>query len=174
MNPLHGMSRKAAGTLTSRAISAGVRTRNSWSGAEFGKLIVLRYAGEEEALQRGSRHLWLCGCDCGNEVVVPGTNLKAANGKTRGVTSCGCSRHGPKLGKRKPEDRAISWMPARNKVLGTYRRNAEKAGRIWDLSDEDFDRLTSLDCHYCGSAPSTVVRLGRYEGTPLSTTGLTG
>lgn len=50
------------------------------TGLRFGQLIVIKRAGKgySGALQ------WLCKCDCGNEVVVSGVNLR--NGNT---TSCG-------------------------------------------------------------------------------------
>lgn len=50
-------------------------------GERFGRLLVTEYAGNAK-----SRHaLWRCKCDCGNEIVAVGINLRS--GKT---TSCGC------------------------------------------------------------------------------------
>ena len=55
-------------------------------GQKFGRWTVMSYAGS--AGKKGSKkRLWLCRCDCGNERVVQGHNLK--NGKTN---SCGCLR----------------------------------------------------------------------------------
>lgn len=50
------------------------------AGKRFGRLIVIK-----RAEHTGKRAHWLCRCDCGNEVVVSGTNLR--NGNT---SSCGC------------------------------------------------------------------------------------
>lgn len=47
----------------------------------FERLLVVRYIGSNKHRQS----LWLCKCDCGNEVVVSRTNLKSGNTK-----SCGC------------------------------------------------------------------------------------
>jgi hypothetical protein len=40
----------------------------------------------------------------------------------------------------------------------SYRSHAKASNRRWDLGTEDFRRLTSLDCHYCGAAPGNVSR----------------
>ena len=53
-------------------------------GKRFGKLFVIKRNGTND---RYGKPLWLCKCDCGNEVLVLGNNLK--NGNTK---SCGCMR----------------------------------------------------------------------------------
>jgi hypothetical protein len=54
----------------------------------FGKLVVLSYYGNNK---RGDK-LWNCKCECGNDKVVKGSNLR------RGLTSsCGCINTGPKI-----------------------------------------------------------------------------
>lgn len=50
------------------------------SGKRFGRLTVLSFCKVEKHLA-----YWLCKCDCGNEVEVPGVSLR------KGITkSCGC------------------------------------------------------------------------------------
>jgi hypothetical protein len=49
----------------------------------FGRLVVVR----REENSRAGKSRWLCICDCGNEKVVVGGNLKH-----RGQQSCGCLR----------------------------------------------------------------------------------
>jgi hypothetical protein len=51
------------------------------TGARFGRLVVVGKAGTAADKQC----LWLCACDCGNESVSTGGNLKTGNTK-----SCGC------------------------------------------------------------------------------------
>lgn len=51
-------------------------------GQKYGRLTVIEYAGK---FKDGHMSAWRCKCDCGNEVVVIGRNLK--NGNTK---SCGC------------------------------------------------------------------------------------
>ena len=43
-------------------------------------------------------------------------------------------------------------------MFRSYAKNARKKDLSWDLTGEDFDRLTSLECFYCGCPPSTVNR----------------
>ena len=52
------------------------------TGQKFGRLTVI-----SRAENKGKETCWKCQCDCGNEVIVQGNNLK--NGHT---VSCGCFR----------------------------------------------------------------------------------
>ena len=54
------------------------------TGQRFGALTVIERAGSymHETAQFAT---WLCRCDCGNEKIVIGTNLRAGHTK-----SCGC------------------------------------------------------------------------------------
>ena len=61
---------------------------------------------------------------------------------------------------------------ARLHVLRQYQRNAKRNGRAWELTDEDFDELTSSDCFYCGVAPSGVFSTGKYEGADFVYNGI--
>jgi hypothetical protein len=45
-------------------------------------------------------------------------------------------------------------------VLKNYQGGAKHRGLAWELTGEDFDRLTSQPCHYCGTPPSTVRSVG--------------
>lgn len=51
------------------------------TGQRFGRLVVLC----ENGRSKGGKVLWLCRCDCGNEVIVQCSNLKTGN-----TASCGC------------------------------------------------------------------------------------
>lgn len=59
------------------------------TGQRFGRLTVIK-----RAENKGNKTMWLCKCDCGNEVISEGSSLK--NGDTK---SCGCLRR-EKTGKR--------------------------------------------------------------------------
>jgi 5-methylcytosine-specific restriction endonuclease McrA len=92
---------------------------------------------------------WLCRCDCGNEIEVRSVELadpETVRPGKRLVKSCGCLK---RKGRPLPEGRSV-----RNRVLGYYKRGARLRGLSWDLSDDDFDRLISQPCHYCGQPPS--------------------
>ncbi len=76
---------------------------NKLLGKRFKNLIVL-----SKSEYVGDQHMWLCRCDCGNEVIVRGGNL--TSGTTR---SCGCKR-GAKHGlSHTPEYGVWSSMKAR-------------------------------------------------------------
>lgn len=53
------------------------------SGQRFGKLTVIKDSGKRV----NHKVMWLCQCDCGNQIEVSGDNLKSGNTK-----SCGCLR----------------------------------------------------------------------------------
>lgn len=53
----------------------------------FGKLVVIERSGTHTSPCGTKRALYLCKCDCGNEVVVQSINLTSGN-----TTSCGCHR----------------------------------------------------------------------------------
>lgn len=53
------------------------------SGQRFGRLTVTQFLG---VLRREA--VWLCSCDCGENVQVKGANLRSGN-----TRSCGCLRH---------------------------------------------------------------------------------
>ena len=59
------------------------RKRIDLTGQRFGRLIVISY-NEEVSKQKKGAH-WNCKCDCGNEVVISGINLRRGS-----TTSCGC------------------------------------------------------------------------------------
>ena len=55
-------------------------------GQKYGKLTVLSYAGRKQSGKNQKKTMWLCRCECGNEKVIAGRELR--NGHT---TSCGCT-----------------------------------------------------------------------------------
>lgn len=93
------------------------------TGERFGRLTVIKEAGRTKDKQA----LWLCSCDCGNEVVVRGSCL--ANGHTQ---SCGCKRsdvtaeRNYKHGESKSKLRSI-WKGIINRTV----RCSPKHERLW-------------------------------------------
>ena len=57
------------------------------TGKRFGRLTVIKRDGSHVRADGQSRPTWRCRCDCGNETIVIGANLRT--GFTR---SCGCLR----------------------------------------------------------------------------------
>lgn len=121
------------------------------SGKRFGRLIVEKL----HDTVRGRRR-WLCKCDCGNTTLVI-TNLLNMN-KTK---SCGCLfvDSWVESGKRitafngKPSGTA-----AFNHAKNSYIQGAKARGLSFNLTDDEFRKLTSGFCFYCGAAPSRIVK----------------
>lgn len=122
-------------------------------GQRFGKLLVIGFVDTAGGYAR-----WLCKCDCDNEIIVASGNLRRAVG-------CGCEQGVPRIPRGPGET-------ARLRILQQYQRGARNRGFVWELTDEDFDSLTSSNCHYCGQPPSTVFRAGKYEGGTFTYNGL--
>lgn len=106
------------------------------TGQRFGRLEVLK---QTTSSWRGAT--WLVRCACGTEKKVRSTDLVYS-----GVQSCGCLKR-----------ELMSVAPGkamRNETLSHYKYGAVTRGFAWELTEEDFDRLTAGDCHYCGVGPS--------------------
>lgn len=126
------------------------------TGERFGKLVVVRCVGSRVGNTRTKSRPntavdWLCVCDCGNEKVTTGGALRSGH-----TVSCGCARHALRTDRRYLFRTLPSGRAGRNRVLKGYRGGAYNRGLAWDLTDEEFDRLISQDCAYCGCVPSMV------------------
>lgn len=62
--------------------SCGCASVKDLSGKRFGKLVATKPCGK-----KNNKTVWLCICDCGNEVEVVGTALSIGN-----TNSCGCTK----------------------------------------------------------------------------------
>lgn len=110
------------------------RQRLDLDGKRFGKLIAMNL--------RDGRKV-KCICDCGTYTWTDIGNLTTGHTK-----SCGCGEK---------EARKIAFgLAARNVVLDNYRRGAQKRGLSWELTDTQFDILTSDICHFCKRPPSNL------------------
>jgi hypothetical protein len=108
------------------------------TGQTFGRLKIL-YRHKENARNRGAQ--WVCLCSCGTERVVHGGSLRSGNTK-----SCGCLSP--------DRNREVFTLPPGEASLraryATYRRTAKLKGHLFEISKEEFDRLTKRECVYCG------------------------
>jgi hypothetical protein len=120
------------------------------TGLRFGKRIVLKFLGIRTNTCGEKYGIWLTRCDCGRE-------KEASTGTVRNGFSCGCyCREVSGVSRRLPNGRA-----ARNANLLHYRSSAKKRDFIWDLSDNQFDVLTSSNCYYCGVEPRQICKASR-------------
>jgi hypothetical protein len=109
------------------------------TGKRFGKLIVL---GEIPERRKGYV-CWLVQCDCGSPQKVYSTAALTSR-SIKPTRSCGCLWKKP-LGES-----------AKHRVWLTYKRNAKKSNRLWELTIDQFTTLTQNTCYYCGRLPSGI------------------
>lgn len=121
------------------------------TGKKFGRVTVIGRAGNN----KWNRVMWLCKCECGSEWIVSGNSLR------RGCTkSCGCL-HREQVGERYRLSLGIASMRS---LIGNYKKNAKKRGFEYNLTEEQFRKLTQKSCHYCGTLPSNVSNQKRCNG----------
>jgi len=112
-------------------------------GERFGRLVVV-----ERVPNHGAKRFWLCQCDCGKIKEISGYHLKR-----RSTKSCGCLRI-----------EVLSLLgdeSSFNTFYGVYVSNSKKANRSFDLSKDEFRKITSLSCSYCGAIPIPLSTRGR-------------
>jgi hypothetical protein len=117
-------------------------------GREFGRLIVKELVGPDDS----GNILWRCECTCGNFLVTRGTRLKSG-----GVKSCGClrwevSKYGEHHKLTRKEGTAF------RALLAQYKENARNRDICWELTEEQFRKLTSSPCYYTGTKPEMAKR----------------
>lgn len=97
---------------------------------------------------------WLCKCDCGTEKIVLGGSLK--NGNTK---SCGCL-HNEYVKNRIRSNPELVNMRG---IINNYKGNIKKRELKFELTEEQFKKLTQQDCYYCGEKPKNVYK-NKYRG----------
>lgn len=124
-------------------------------GETFHRLTCISVAGY--TMENTSKRIcYLFNCSCGNTAILRGRDV------IRGATkSCGClhaessSINGKKNKKEKAND-----MPAFLRLYSAYESRARTKGFQFSLSKEEFRKLTSSNCHYCGVKPSNEYSRG--------------
>jgi len=118
-------------------------------GERFGRLTVV-----DSTDSKHNRSRWICQCDCGGRCIATGHSLKSGRKK-----SCNCLRRETSQNKAKllhlgntlPNGEASF-----NLLYATYRWQAEKRMLAFELSKDDFKKLTKGDCFYCGLEPKQI------------------
>ena len=93
------------------------------SGKRFGKLVVT-----EAKEHRNKQIAWLCKCDCGNEVVVRGSQLR--RGRTK---SCGCLRKERNNWTGHGEISGSYWFSIKTHAKQRDRELGVTLRHVWDL-----------------------------------------
>ena len=134
-------------------------------GNTYGRLKVVKRSRKPNK-QFGTK--WVCKCSCGRIAVVGGAQLRIGN-----TTSCGCY-----------------WEEIRNtgchrlpvgeasirRAIGRAQASATKRLLPWTLTREQTIALMQATCHYCGSAPTNLMRGAngefKWNGIDQKTAGL--
>jgi len=113
------------------------------TGRRFGRLTVIK-RDYSDPRNKADKIFWLCKCDCGNEKNIDGRHLR--NGNTK---SCGCLRN--ELTSKR--SRLGFGLANTRERISRYKSNAKNRGLEWNLTEEQFTKLTKQNCYYCGAKP---------------------
>ena len=107
-------------------------------GKVFGRLTVTREAGRS----KDKKVMWECSCSCsGKLIIISGVYLR--NGHTR---SCGCLR----IDLLRSRSLLPKGVTSLNDFYRSYKTRAKKRKICFNLTKEEFRRLTQEPCFYCG------------------------
>lgn len=102
------------------------------------------------------RSMWLCLCECGKEGVVNSKDLRTGHSK-----SCGC------LAKEITSLRSKKQDSGKRKLLRQYKQSAKYRNLTFALTDDEFTKLTTDDCFYCGVNPNRTIVKHSKDGSYL-------
>jgi hypothetical protein len=105
------------------------------TGQRFGKLVAIK---EISRSRQGVR--WLCQCDCDKTALPTRSDLLSGR-----IKSCGCYKWYTKFSGDEASLRCL---------YTSYKSDAKRYQRVFELSLEQFRVITSSKCFYCAAAPS--------------------
>jgi 5-methylcytosine-specific restriction endonuclease McrA len=131
----------------------GVELNQLKIGEKFNHLIILKLDHVEWKYNR-SNFYYLCQCSCGKEKVIDKNSIR------RGVTqSCGCyHRKQNGLAHRKEK-----YSASMSGIYGLYRIRAKNKSINFELTKEQFKKITSQNCFYCGESPSQYTKSHKHH-----------
>lgn len=102
-------------------------------------------------------------CDCGNTFSIKHTSKLKNDGKFR-CRDCYVLRDS--------ESFSPEW--GYRLAMKRIKNDASRAGRVFEITLDEFKEISQQDCHYCGSAPSNVLTYKSNAGTFTRTFVYTG
>jgi hypothetical protein len=128
------------------------------AGKRYGRLTAVRISGVYKKTYKNGvtkrRRVWLCKCDCGNEIEVVGNSLTNKHTK-----SCGCIQTDRCKAMGKAKRLPLGAAVKRQRYL-LCANGAKQRGYGFDITFEEFVRLSEQNCHYCGRVPYTPAVIG--------------
>lgn len=135
-------------------LEASMPAFNDLTGQRFTRLVVIKRLPNLIS-PKGSKVIWDCLCDCGKVHTASSRDLTSGDTK-----SCGClKREKAAVEAKKMGDtfggsnKLPEGVAAFNHLYQKYNRNAVRRGYVFNLTKENFRRITSSNCYYCGEAP---------------------
>lgn len=119
----------------------------------FGRLVAIKRVPRPTGGR--SDAYWECLCACGETCIVPAGNLRSGNS-----TSCGCLHRELLAAKNRQKLTMDPWEVDMRLYIRKLAYRIKRDGKhpatsdSWDLSLEDYKRLVTGDCYYCGNPPS--------------------
>jgi hypothetical protein len=98
---------------------------------------------------------YVCRCDCGNVISVRRYRLGfSPESQTK---SCGCLQKewAGKMGRKFKYPQGVKPL---NDIYNNYRTRSKKRGYLFLLTKEEFSKIVSQCCYYCGNPPTKQVR----------------
>lgn len=116
------------------------------TGRRFGKLTVVGLERRKNnSNQKKENWYWRCVCDCGDTCYRSSPSLiKSIN------ASCPRCARISTTSKTTLPNGLSRW----HRMMRVYKKNANKCGRVFELSEDEFIATASKPCAYCGALPS--------------------
>lgn len=116
-------------------------------GKKFNLLTVIEFKGYILNKNNKRRVVYLTKCDCGNQLLVRGNDLK-----TNSIKSCSCHKRKQTILFNKTTKTKVAYNTF-SAVWQSYKKGAKDRGLEYNLSKKIFYDLTQGNCYYCGTAP---------------------
>ena len=123
------------------------KKRQSMIGRIFDRLTVVAIDHWEPDKKKRRRYFYKVRCHCGTEKVVMGCHLTS-----RGTKSCGCLKHEGHPGWNKLPEGEASFRSC----YRAYKTSAKQRNLPFELTHDQFRKLVTSNCAYCGSAPNNT------------------
>lgn len=116
-------------------------------GNKYGILTTLKLVKEHKDNRSKNIQVWECSCDCGNTCEKNSRYLLE-----RDNPNCGCIKKKQNIEWGKSR-KLLNGNAALNNLFKKYKNSAKKRNYEFELTIDQFQTITSRNCHYCGLRP---------------------
>lgn len=131
------------------------------TGARFGRLVAVKWIGSEIVEKKNNKRksLWMCHCDCGKRRIIRSASLGSK------TVSCGCfsSEKTREFNIKTKTKVSYSTFSA---VWQSYKKGARDRSLAFELSKDQFLKITTSNCYYCNREPFAFRRTRTKGKTP--------